>query len=347
MNESPTQNTLTLIKRLTYLIALLIVMSTQLSAQDPVFSQFYNAPIQLNPGLVGLSTQAQVSINYRNQWPAWPQVYTSYAASYDQYFENLNSGFGLQILSDDAGRGILKTNQITGVYAYQLKLDNGMRARVGLEGGIISTQLDWDKLIFFEQLVPTGIEGGPGTLLPNTEVVPDQLNNFAIDLSVGGLFYSKDFYVGISLKHLNNPDNKFRSSNSGTYTGLPTRFIIHAGMQIDLDGYNKEGFGSFIAPSVLFTRQAGLSQLNAGVLYNQDRVFGGVWLRHTLSNLDAAIFSVGVRSEWVKFSYSFDLTISDAFVTRTAGSHEIGVLINVGGRQKERSRYEDCFSIFR
>ena len=57
--------------------------STILYAQDVVFSQFYNAPIQLNPGLVGLSTQAQVHINYRNQWPAWPQVYETYAASYD------------------------------------------------------------------------------------------------------------------------------------------------------------------------------------------------------------------------------------------------------------------------
>jgi len=200
-----------------------VLTSLQLSAQDQVFSQFYNAPIQLNPGLVGLSTQAQVSINYRNQWPAWPQVYTTYAASYDQFFEGLNSGFGVQILSDDAGRGILKTNQISGVYAYQLRLDNGMRARIGLEAGLISTQLDWDKLIFFEQLVPTGIEGGPTQLLPNTEIRPDQLNNFALDLSVGGLLYSKDFYVGVSLKHLNSPDNRFRNSNSGIYSGLPTR----------------------------------------------------------------------------------------------------------------------------
>ena len=123
------------------------------------------------------------------------------------------------------------------------------------------------------------------------------------EMCIRDSFYSKDFYVGISLKHLNNPDNRFRNSDNGTYTGLPSRLIIHGGMQIDLDGYNKEGFGSFIAPSVLFTRQAGLSQLNAGALYNRDRVFGGVWLRHTLSNFDAAIVSVGVRSEWVKFSY--------------------------------------------
>ncbi len=317
-------------------------------AQDQVFSQFYNAPIQLNPGLVGLSTQPQISINYRNQWPAWPQVYATYAASYDQYFESLNSGFGVQALSDDAGGGIIKTQRFSGVYAYQLKLNRKLQARVGLEAGFFSTQLDWDKLIFFEQLVPSGIEGLPtGGLLPSTEIRPDNLSNISLDLSMGALLYGEKYYVGISLKHLNNPDNKFRPDNSGIYSGLPSRLIIHGGMQIDLPSRNKDGFGTFIAPSVLFTRQSGLSQLNAGVLYNQDRIFGGVWIRHALSNIDAAIFSVGVRTEWLKLSYSFDLTLSDAFVTRTAGSHEIGVLINVGGRQKKRSRYEDCFSIFR
>ncbi len=317
-------------------------------AQDPVFSQFYNAPIQLNPGLVGLSTNAQVALNYRNQWPNWPQVYTTYSASYDQFFETLNSGFGVNILADDAGDGVLKTQKITGVYAYQVKLNPNLMARIGLEAGVITSRLNWEKLIFFDQLVPGSVEGTPGGgILPSREIRPEDLNTASVDISMGGLLYSEKFYVGLSLKHLNSPSNQFKTDNNNTYSGLPTRLIIHGGMQIDLDGYNKEGFGSFIAPSILFTRQSGLSQLNAGVLYNRDRVFGGLWLRHTLSNLDAAIVSVGMRTDWIKFSYSFDLTISDALVTRTTGSHEIGVLINVGGLQNKRSRYEDCFSIFR
>jgi len=153
-----------------------------------VFSQFYNAPIQLNPGLVGLSNQAQVHINYRNQWPAWPQVYETYAASYDQYFESLNSGFGVQATSDDAGNGILKLQRLSGVYAYQVQLNKKFRARFGLEAGIISTQLDWDRLIFFEQLSPQGFEGTPGApLIPNTEIRPDQLSRINLDLGMGAL----------------------------------------------------------------------------------------------------------------------------------------------------------------
>ena len=319
-----------------------------MSSQDPVFSQFYNAPILLNPGLVGLSTSPQIAINYRNQWPSWPQVYTTYAASYDQFFDLLNSGFGAQVVVDNAGQGIIETTKFTGVYAYRMRLNRTLQARVGLEFGYINSRLDWDKLIFFDQLVPGEVGSTPGgTILPTSEIRPQDLNVGSLDVSLGGVLFSEKYYMGISLKHVNSPSLRFDQSSSNTYSGLPTRLILHGGMQIDIGRNNKEGFGSFIAPSILYTRQSGLNQLNAGALYNREQVFGGVWIRHTLKNIDAAIVSVGWRTDWLKLSYSFDLTLSDAFVTRTTGSHELGIVINVGDVSKKRSRYEDCFSIFR
>ena len=327
---------------------MLLFCSQYSKAQDPVFSQFYNAPIQLNPGLVGLKTTPRIAINYRNQWPNWPQVYATYAASYDQFFEYLNSGFGGQIIVDDAGQGVLKTSRVTGVYAYRLRMNRNLQARVGLEVGFINTRLNWDKLFFYDQLVAGEVNGTPGgILLPSSEVRPDNLNVTSMDLSMGAVLFSEKYYFGISIKHLNGPELKFNDVDNVSYSGLPPRLILHAGMQIDLDGYNKEGFGSFIAPSILYTRQSGLNQLNAGVLYNREQVFGGVWIRHTLTNLDAAIISAGWRTNWLKLSYSFDLTLSDAFVSRTVGSHEIGIVINVGDLANRSSRYEDCFSIFR
>ncbi len=317
-------------------------------AQDPVFSQFYNAPIQLNPGLVGLTQTANISINYRNQWPGWPQAYTTYAASYDRFFDYLNSGLGVQVLSDNAGDGILVTNKISGVYAYRLQLNRKFQARIGLEMTAVQSRLDWDKLIFLDQIGINGESGFPGmTVLPSREVAPADLNKIYFDISMGGVVFSENYYVGFSLKHLNSPNDRFESENSGVYSGLPLRMSVHAGWEIDLDGYNNEGFGSFIAPSVLLVRQSDLSQLNAGGLYNKENFFVGSWLRYDFSNIDAMILSVGWRTEWLKLSYSFDLTLSSALVTRTTGSHEIGVLLNFGGLKQKKSRYEDCFNIFR
>lgn len=329
-------------------VCIWLVSLTSAKAQDQVFSQFYNAPIQLNPGLVGLTETANISINYRNQWPGWPQAYTTYAASYDKFYDYFNSGLGIQVLSDNAGDGIIKTNRISGVYAYRLQLSKKFQARIGLEMTAVQSRLDWDKLIFFDQIGLNVENGAPGfTVIPSTEVRPNDLNKIYFDLSMGGIIFSEKYYIGLSLKHLNSPNDRFESENSGVYAGLPLRMSIHAGWEIDLDGYNNEGFGSFIAPSVLLVRQSGLSQLNAGGLYNKENFFVGSWLRYDFSNIDAMIFSFGWRTEWLKLSYSFDLTLSSAQIIRTTGSHEIGVILNFGGLRQKKSRYEDCFNIFR
>jgi len=311
--------------------------------QDPIYSQFYNAPIQLNPGLVGLSTSPYIAVNYRNQWLGWNEGgYNTYSASYDQFYDVINSGLGVQILSDDSGDGILKTNQVSGVYAYRLQINKKFQARVGMEASFTQQRLDWDQLRFLDQIII-----GSEDLLPSGEIRPDKLTNTYFDFSMGGVLYNDKFYVGISLKHLNAPDNRFQVGSEGVYSGLPSRLAIHGGWEIDLEGYNNEGFGSFFAPSILLVRQSELSQLNAGGLYNRENFFVGTWLRYDFSNIDAAIFSVGWRTEWLKLSYSFDLTLSSASITNTSGSHEVGIIMNFGRIGGEPSRYEDCFSIFR
>ncbi|MBK7428476.1 MAG: PorP/SprF family type IX secretion system membrane protein [Saprospiraceae bacterium] len=89
--------------------------------QDPVFSQFYSAPLQINPAFTGNSHGGMMAINYRNQWPSINQAYVTYALSYDQYVPSLNSGFGVFALADDAGRGLLRTYNLTGLYSYRVQ----------------------------------------------------------------------------------------------------------------------------------------------------------------------------------------------------------------------------------
>ena len=221
-------------------------------------------------------------------------------------------------------------------------MNKKFHARIGLEATFAQQRLDWDQLVFFDQIIV-----GSENLLSSSEIRPNDLSPSYLDFGVGGVLYSENFYVGISLKHLNAPDNRFQPGSQGVYAGLPSRLTFHAGWQIDLDGYNNEGFGSFFAPSVLLVKQSELSQLNAGGLYNKENFFAGLWLRYDFSNIDAAIISAGWRTDWLKLSYSYDLTLSSASLVNTAGSHEIGIVMSFGALQNPPSRYEDCFSIFR
>jgi len=117
-------------------------------------------------------------------------------------------------------------------------------------------------------------------------------------------------------------------------------------MQIVLQKDNKGNPLTFISPNVLFAHQSGFSQINIGAYLQVKQLFGGLWLRHTLSNVDSFIFSAGVDLNYIKIGYSFDLTGSELGIN-TNGSHEIGINFRLKNLEKKESKYNDCFSLFR
>jgi len=336
----------TLIRK--YLSCIVIIAFSSICySQDPIYSQYFNAPLQLNPAFAGNSTSPLVAVNYRNQWPGWgPRAYATYSTSYDQFFEEINSGFGINVNADNAGDGILQTYKLSGIYAYRIQFANDIQAKLGLEASFFQSRLDWDKLVFLDQLDPTGFETGGGTLLPSGEIPPNNLSVNRFDFSAGLLIYSPKLYGGIAIKHLNSPDTKFIEDPVNRFGGLPLRFSIHGGYTIDLPSRNNDGFGTFLAPSIMLVQQSDFFQVNAGALLNRESFFGGAYLRYTISNIDAVIFAFGWRTELFKMSYSFDFTISEASFLDTYGSHEIGVVFNFGADRKGTD-YNDCFKIFR
>src|SRR6187431_3402392 len=79
---------------------LMLVAEGAVTAQDPQFSQFYAAPLYLNPALTGATGQARAGINYRNQWPAIDANFTTMSAYFDYFIEDKSSGVGI-ILNRD------------------------------------------------------------------------------------------------------------------------------------------------------------------------------------------------------------------------------------------------------
>ncbi len=321
-------------------------------SQDQVFSQFFAAPLQLNPALTGVTQAPRITLNYRNQWPTLPNAYTSYAATYDQYFGKIKSGLGVSLLSDQAGDGIFITNRITASYSYTLSLDEDLFVRGGLEAGVEQKYLNWNKLIFLDQLDPlTGPVDEGGNPFPTEEGRPAQLTTFYPDFSAGLLAYSSKFYAGLTIKHINAPDESFLDTPTD-FGVVPLMFSIHGGAEINLTNpYNNGRKPAFISPNLLFAKQGNFQQLNVGAYVSAWYIYGGAWFRHTFSNSDAAIFLVGFRKGIVKLGYSYDLTIS-GLSGKTGGAHEVSLILNFeeSERFKNKSRgkqYNDCLKMFK
>lgn len=321
-----------------------------LPAQDPVFSQFYAAPVYMNPAFSGISIGPRLNLNYRNQYPGWPNAYTTIAATVDAPVESFNSGIGLTIISDNQGDGVYKNNYLQASYAYHARFDNGVAARLGLSAGAIQTSVDGSRLIFADVIDPLD---GPGDQTATEEQIAN-LTRTALDLSAGFLLSAGPAYVGASLAHLNSPDESLLTVSENLAVGRPLRTTVQAGAQIELSSYNKRRQATFISPNLLYIRQGGFQQLNLGAYAGFGRFFGGLWYRHAFENADAFIATAGFREGVLRVGYSYDLTVSSlaGVPGGLGGTHEISVAIDFGNsREMQQKRYQDrwndCYGMFR
>ncbi len=342
-----------MMKKIGLLFAIYLFCWNAIQAQDPIYSQFYAAPLQINPALAGVTLAPRISVNYRAQWPSIERAYTTSSASYEQFLEPLNSGIGIQLQSDNAGNGIYRTTSFLAAYGYRLKVRKDFFLKLGLEAGVNQTSLDWSKLVFGDQI--DDVDGYTG-FIESDELRPINLNNSSFDFGAGILAYGKTLYAGLSLKHINSPNNAFIEINDNVYGGWPMRFTAHVGGQFTLIPGNNRRKGSFISPNVLFINQGrDFGQLNVGAYLDfSEAIFAGAWYRHAWTNGDAAIFLFGVQYDAFKIGYSYDFTISQLAVADggTGGAHELSVTLNFENsaaykRQRRANRYNDCLQIFR
>ncbi len=323
--------------------------SASLYGQDFVFSQFYANPLRLNPAFTGAAFAPRFTVNYRNQWPGWPNAYSTYCAGYEQWLDGMNSGIGIMLSADNAGNGIYRTTQVAALYSYQVQLLDQLYFRIGVETGLIQALINWNALVFEDQLSPiNGIVGGN----PSNEIPPERFINNAFDASAGLLVFNSRFHAGVSLHHLNSPDVSFLRINSNLYTGMPLRLSLHGGFEIPLLTNNKNKEEAFLSPNLLYATQGGFHQVNAGVYAGFGKVFAGAWFRHTFGNADAAILLGGFRHGVLKIGYSYDMTLSELANAGAGGAHEVSLGINLNDskalRRKRRSaNLNDCFQIFR
>jgi len=314
--------------------------------QDPVYSQFYNSPILINPAFAGNTRGALVSINYRNQWPSIENAYETYSVTFDQRW-NKSSGVGLYVTADAAGDGALKTTKLGGIYSYRIRIRDEIFVKGAIDVAYGQSRIDQSKLVFLDNLDPQfGLMSPGGITYPTEEVLSASPSRSYLDVSSGVLLYTPVFYAGMSFKHLNSPNIDFIDDLTGEKGILPIRWAFNGGAQISLDRRNNANDGTFISPNVLFVKQQDFWQLNVGAYVNVLQVFGGLWYRHTGSNGDSAIASIGVKSGMFKISYSFDYTVSGLTIG-SGGSHEVGIVINFDKLLPKESKYNDCLMLFR
>ena len=292
----------------------ILAMFTALSmkAQDPHFSQFYANPLYLNPAFTGSSKCPRVNTSYRNQFPSIAADFVTYSVSYDQHIDALHGGLGLMVISDRAGQGALGITEVSGIYSYQLVVNQNFSILAGFQGTFRQRSLDWSKLNF-----PDQIDEKYGFVRPTQEEAPSEPTISHLDLSAGVIGFSDFFYFGGAVHHLTEPNEAFLEQGF-----LPMRFTAHSGAIIPLSGSGRVGDSKFLSPNILYYKQQDFEQLNLGISAQRNELGAGFWFRQNFNNADAIMVIIGYQPDNFRIGYSYDFTVSKIGPT-SGGAHEV------------------------
>ena len=318
-------------KKTSAILSMLMCIAFFVKAQDPHFSQFFASPLTLNPALTGkFDGTVRVAGNYRNQWPAFNNVYTTSTLSVD--FDILKNklpdfdtwGIGILALTDRAGGGVLTNNYIGLSTSYHKALDEDGFQQIGLgfQGTYGQKRLNTSKLVFEDQLTPFGFTGVTQDIFST-----DNLNINYMDINAGLLYSastneSNNFYIGASMYHINRPKESFKG---GTWN-IATRTTISAG-------------GYFPVSDILTLHTSGIYQVQnkstetvvGGALAasldatgeNPTNVYGGIWYRFN----DAIIPYVGLEFAGMRIGATYDVNTSSLKAgSQSRGGMEISII---------------------
>lgn len=329
-----------------YVLGFLYFSSFLAFAQDPEFSQYYSAPLYLNPAFAGTTMDHRFMANYRNQWPNIARGYVSYAASYDYNLHDYNSGVGFLVTVDKAGSAGMKSSQFNFQYAYRWSISDKWVISSGLNFGYAFRSIDFNKLLFGDQLQ---FDSDGST--PSDDPALFNLGNANyFDFNAGLLAYNKTFWLGFASSHINKPNRSLLNEEAS----IPIKMTFHGGIRIPLErGPFVRDRMSVLSPSFVYKMQGNFSQLDLGAYFLYEPIAIGLWYRgipvkqNVVSNLsrDAVVVILGFQFDKIDIAYSYDFTVSELGPI-SGGTHEVSVqyklAIQTHTRTKKKQKFIPC-----
>ncbi|MFC3563478.1 PorP/SprF family type IX secretion system membrane protein [Pedobacter jamesrossensis] len=250
-------------KKLAFFI--LCFITTYCSAQDPKFSQYFAAPLTLNPAFTGFfDGDYRIALNTRQQWGNLGDPYNTYSISgdvkliADENFTNSVISIGLSGLFDESFNKALKSQYISASASYYQYLDAHHRFKFGLAPQIsyVSRFLDYNKLTFASQYNGSGFDSS----MPNYLNLENDKTSY-FDLNVGANFSATferfSVVAGYAQYHLTKPVETLLGTNKDA---LPSRKTVNFGMLYLLSNYVDLNF------TAIYNKQGNINDKLAGAV---------------------------------------------------------------------------------
>jgi len=239
----------------TLFFTLCLISFGKLSAQDIHWTNFDMSPLTMNPAFTGAYEGTfRIGGIYRDQYRSVVKnAYSTPSAFVDAPILMIGKrnwiGVGAMVFQDVAGIGRLTTStyQLSGAFHLAMDRKSQNVLTLGVQGGQVSRKIKDFNAFMFEDALVSGAAtqetakynagsggGGGGQNEPKSDY---------FDLSAGLLLKSKisktsNFQIGVSARHLINPEYNFIGTNNKSRNPdrrLGNRIIAHTRLDMDLD----------------------------------------------------------------------------------------------------------------
>lgn len=259
--------------------------------QDAQYTQYMYNTMSVNPAYAGSRGQLSMTTLYRSQWTGIEGSPETFTLNLHSPVRNSRLGYGISIVNDNIGNGVVQETYLDGVISYTLNLSNEARLSFGLKAGGNFLSLDFSGL----------------RKLQEEYVDADNIDRrFTPNFGLGVYYHSDKFYAGISApnlmesKHFNNSagrENNFLSVDR-------VNFYMITGYVLDLNGSMK------FKPALLTKVVQGAPlqvDLSGTFLFQDTFSFGAAY------RLDAAVSAlIGFQvSDQVMIGLAYDKEITD------------------------------------
>jgi type IX secretion system PorP/SprF family membrane protein len=268
-------------------------------AQDTDFREYNSSKINLNPAFAGSDSAFVLSSANKFHPGDSFERSNSFFFSADNYFHFLRGGLAIRYENIRNWGGRSKTNQVHLSYASHFELfKHKLAIQPAFEVGVFQNV---ERFSFIAPDGSTTQTPGPDPQIPWSGY---KKNN--IDFSAGLLLFTKRFYGGLALHHINTPEYRLFS-----YQSLPIRYTVHAGANLTA--------GNFIlSPNILImSQQDYYNYIQIGLRTKYKMLTFGL----DYVAMDNIIPEIGLQNRFFKLSYSYSYIV-DTYGVNPA-THEL------------------------
>lgn len=323
-----------------YSSCFLLLVSFFIQGQDIHFSQFYNSPLNLSPGLTGnFVGDIRVVGNQRSQWSSVTTPYSTFGVAIDaNTIYNKPIHVGLGFYNDKAGDSEYSTLQIAPSVGYTYFIgDSTHSITVGIQPTFTQKSINYDKLKFDNQYNGVSYDES----LSNGETFSNDGRSY---LNVhSGLSWNynigqrKSVTAGVALHNIFNPKQSFFNNAS---IELHRRFTFHANglfkIADRIDGLPGVSIMTQDQFKEIIFGGSGKYHLNNG---NYKAAYLGFWYR----NSDATYITAELDYSNFHFGISYDINLSSLKVaSNNRGGFEFAVIYIFEKYRPTIKRYKAC-----